>query len=102
MSSICVRCLLALIFSFYFPLFLPSLFLFLTNKKFMANLYNSAKEGVDTTDVLSFPTGYDPKAHDFYELLNSPALLSYMTPTADQDVDDLTLGEMLSEAYRGL
>ena len=53
--------LLALIFSFYFPLFLPSmflfLFLFLTNKKFMANLYNSAEEGVDTTDVLSFPTG---------------------------------------------
>ena len=27
----------------------------------MANLYNSAKEGVDTTDVLSFPTGYEPK-----------------------------------------
>ena len=26
------------------------------NKKFMANLYNSAKEGVDTTDVLSFAT----------------------------------------------
>ena len=45
----------------YFLLFLPSLFLFLflflTNKKFMANLHNSAKEGVDTTDVLSFPTG---------------------------------------------
>ena len=33
------------------------LFLFLTNKKFMANMYNSAKEGVDTNDVLSFPTG---------------------------------------------
>ena len=33
------------------------LFLVLTNKKFMANLYNSAKEGVDTNDVLSFPTG---------------------------------------------
>ena len=37
--------------SLYFLLFLPSLFLFLflflINKKFMANLYNSAKEGVD-------------------------------------------------------
>ena len=82
------RCLFTLISSLYFPVFLPSLFLhlflFLSNKKFMANLYNSAKEGVDTTDVLSFPTGYEPKAHDFYELLNSPAPLSYMTPTADQ------------------
>ena len=41
--------LFALTFSFYLLLFLPSLFLFLflflTNKKFMANLYNSAKEG---------------------------------------------------------
>ena len=50
-------------FSFYFPLFLPSLFLFLflflTNMKFMANLYNSAKEGVDANDVLSFPTESD-------------------------------------------
>ena len=54
--------LLALTFSFYFPLFLPSLFLhlflFLTNKKPMANLHNSAKECVDTTDVLSFTTRF--------------------------------------------
>ena len=51
-------CGLLALTSFYFPLFLPSLFLFLflflINKKFMANLYNSAKEGVDTADVLSF------------------------------------------------
>ena len=92
--------LFTLIFSaLYFPVFLPSLFLFLflflTNKKFLANLYNSAKEGVDTTDVLSFPTGYEPKARDVYELLNSPALPSYMTPTADQDYDDSALEDML-------
>ena len=60
--STCVRSLHLDLRSLYFLLlFLPSLFLFLflflTNKKFMANLYNSAKEGVDTTDVLSFPTG---------------------------------------------
>ena len=48
--------LFILIYSFYFFLFLPSLFLFLTNKKFMANLYNSVEEGVDTNDVLSFST----------------------------------------------
>ena len=51
--------------SLYFLLFLPSLFLFfflfLTNKKFEANLYNSAKEGVDTTDVLSFTTKKKPQ-----------------------------------------
>ena len=44
----------------YFFLFLPSLFLFLflflVNKKFMQNLHNSAKEGVDTYDVLNLPT----------------------------------------------
>ena len=66
----------------------------------MANLYNSAKEGVDTNDVLSFPTGYEPKAHDFYELLNSPALISYTTPTADPDYDDSTLEDMLYQAHR--
>ena len=55
--------LFALTFSFYLLLFLPSLFLFLllflTDKKFMANLYKSAKEGVDTNDVLSLPTCLD-------------------------------------------
>ena len=53
-------------------------------------------------------TGYEPKAHDFYEttvepyvqLLNSPALLSYTTPTADPDYDDSTLEDMLYQAHR--
>ena len=31
---------------------------------------------------------------------NSSVPLSYKIPAADQDVDDLTLGEMLTEAYR--
>ena len=35
---------------FFLPSLFLHLFLFLTNKKFMENLYNSAKEGVDTTD----------------------------------------------------
>ena len=97
------RCLFTLISALYFLVLLPSLFLhlfFFIKKKFMANLYNSAEEGVDTTDVLFFPTGYEPKAHDIYELLNSPAPLSYMTPTADQDYDDSTLEEMLYRAHR--
>ena len=49
-----------------------------------------------------------PKAHDFYEttvepyvqLLNSPALLSYTTPSADPDYDDSTLEDMLHLAHR--
>ena len=39
--------------------------------------------------------------HDFIELQNSSAPLSFKIPAADQDVDDLTLGKMLTEAYRG-
>ena len=70
------------------------------NKKFMENLHNSAKEGVDTYDVLYLFTGYEPKAHDFHELQNSPVPLSYTTPTADHDYDDVTLEEMLYQAVR--
>ena len=34
------------------------------------------------------------------QLLNSPALLSYTTPTADPDYDDSTLEDMLHQAHR--
>ena len=40
----------------FLPLALPPLFLILTYMKFMANLQHSAKEGVDTNDVLFLPT----------------------------------------------
>ena len=72
-----------------------------TDKKFMENLHNSANNGCEGTyDVLYLP-GYEPKAHDFDELQNSSVPLSFKIPAADQDVDDLTLGKMLTEAYRG-
>ena len=51
--------------------------------------------------LLYLPTGYEPNGHDFNELQNSSVPLSYKIPAADQDVDDLTLGKMLTEAYRG-
>ena len=71
-------------------------------KKNMENLrHSAANESEDTYDVFNSPTGYEPKAHDFNELHNSSVPLSFKIPTADQDVDDLTLGEMLTEAYRG-
>ena len=68
----------------------------------MENLrHSAANESEDTYDVFNSPTGYEPKAHDFNELQNSSVPLSFKIPSADQDVDDLTLGEMLTEAYRG-
>ena len=66
----------------------------------MENLRYSATNGCEGTyDVLHLPTGYEPNGHDFNELQNSS--VSYEIPAADQAVDDLTLGEMLTEAYRG-
>ena len=47
------------------------------------------------------PQVYEPNGHDFNELQNFSVPLSFKIPAADQDVDDLTLGEMLTEAYRG-
>ena len=47
------------------------------------------------------PQVMSPTAHDFDELQNSSVPLSFKIPIADQDVDDLTLGKMLTEAYRG-
>ena len=66
------------------------------------NLRHSAANGCeDTYDVLYLPTGYEPNGHDFNELQNSSVPLSFKIPATDQDVDDLTLGKMLTEAYRG-
>ena len=59
----------------------------------MENLCDSATNGC--------ATGYEPKAHDFNELYDSSVPFSFKIPAADQDVGDLTLGKMLTEAYRG-
>ena len=37
----------------------------------------------------------------FSELGDSQGSFSYSTPSSDQDVDDVTLGELLTEAHRG-
>ena len=68
----------------------------------MENLRYSATNGCEGTyDVLYLTTGHEPNGHDFNELQNSSVPLSFKIPAADQDVDDLTLGKMLTEAYRG-
>ena len=97
----------------YFPAFLLSVFLFPffhlsdeqqpeLDKKIMESLCDSTNNGgEDTYDLLYLHTGYEPKGHDFDELQNSSVPFSFKIPNADQDVDDVTLGEMLTAAHRG-
>ena len=76
--------------------------------KSMVNLHNSCNEGVDASDELLVSTGYEPKAHDFYEttvepyvqLLDLPPLFSNKVSSADPDYDDATLEDMLHQAHR--
>ena len=56
------------------------------------------QRGEGTYDVLYLTTGHEPNGHDINELHNSSVPLSFKIPAADLDVDDLTLGEMLTEA----
>ena len=111
----CERCLFDSTYStFYFPAFLLSVFLFTffhlsdeqqpeLNKKIMEHLCNSATNGSEGTyDALYLATGYEPNGRDFNKLQNSSVPLSFKIPATDQDVDDLTLGEMLTEACQSV
>ena len=62
---------------------------------------DSANNGGEDTYVLHLSTGFEPNGRDLNELQSSSVPLSYKIPAADQDVDDLSLGKMLTEAYRG-
>ena len=95
--------LLPLHFVFLFPFFhltdeqQPEL-----NEKIMENLCDSANNGGEGTyDVLYLSTGYEPNGHDFGELNDSSVPFSFMIPSSDEDVDDVTPGKMLTEAHRG-
>ena len=46
-------------------------------------------------------TSYEPNLLTFGELNDSSVPFSFMIPSTDQDVDDVTLGEMLTVAHRG-
>ena len=97
--------------AFYFYLFLLSVTVFLfhlelfsdlLHTKCMANLRcSTAEESEDTLNAFTSPTGYEPKLLAFDELNDSSVPLSFKIPIADQDVDDLTLGKLLTEAHRG-
>ena len=83
-------------------LFHIELFLELHYTIVMANLRCSvAEESEDTLNAFTSLTGYDPNLLTFAELNDSSVPFSFMIPSTDQDVDDVTLGEMLTAAHRG-
>ena len=96
---------------FYFFLFLLSVPVFLFHlelfpelhyTKVMANLRcSAAEESEDTLNAFTSPTSYEPNLLAFGELNDSSVPFSFMIPSTDQDVDDVTLGEMLTASRRG-
>ena len=62
---------------------------------------SAAEESEDTLNAFTSPTGYEPKLLAFDELYDSSVPNSFMIPSSDQDMDDLTLGEMLTAAHQG-
>ena len=55
--------------------------------------YSAIKESEDAYDVSTSPTGYEPNLLTFGELNDSSVPFSFMIPSTDQDVDDVTLGD---------
>ena len=106
-SSSCAS-LLALDSPFLFPALPHVPYLLPPVLKSVVNLHNSTNESMDSTDEFSLSTGYEPKAHDFYEtsvepcmqLLDSPPLFSNKVSSANPDYDDATLEDMLHQAHR--
>ena len=64
------------------------------------NLCNSAKGSNDAYDVSVSLTGFEPNDTVVNELGNSQGSFSYVTPSSDLDIDDTTLGKLLTEAHR--
>ena len=64
------------------------------------NLRHSAKGSLDAYDVTVSLTGYEPNDTVSNELVDSQGPFSYVTPSSDQDIDDTTLGKLLTEAHR--
>ena len=96
---------------FYFYLFLPvfsfhllhsELYPELDNPIVMESLcYSANKESEDAYDVSTSLTGYEPNFVTFGELNDSSVPFTFMVPSSDQDMDNVTLGKLLTEAHRG-
>ena len=63
--------------------------------------YSANKGSEDAYDVSTSLTGYEPNFVTFGELNDSSVPFSFMIPSSDQDMDDVTLGKLLTEAHRG-
>ena len=63
--------------------------------------FSANKKSEDVYDVSTSLTGYEPNFVTFGELNDSSVPFSYITPSSDQDIDDVTLGKLLTEAHRG-
>ena len=63
--------------------------------------YSANKVSDDAYDVSTSLTGYEPNFMAFSELNDSSGSFSYIIPSSDQDMDDVTLGKLLTEAHRG-
>ena len=55
----------------------------------------------DAYDVSTSLTGYEPNVLTFGELNDSSVPFTFMIPSSDQDMDDVTLGKLLTKAHRG-
>ena len=87
---------------FFFPFLHFELHTELDNLIVMESLCYSANKGSDDAyDVSTFLTGYEPNYMAFSELNDSSGSFSYITPSSDQDMDDVALGKLLTEAHRG-
>ena len=63
--------------------------------------YSANKGSKDAYDVSTSLTGCEPNFMAFSELNDSSDSFSYIIPSSDQDMDDVTLGKLLTEAHRG-
>ena len=100
------------ILPFYFDLSFSILYLFFLLMHFeqhteldnwitmQHNLQNSAKGSNDAYDVTVSLTCYEPNDMVFNEVGNSQGSFSYVAPSSDLDIDDTTLGKLLTEAHR--
>ena len=90
------------VFFFSFHLLHCELYSELDNLIAMEILCHSANKGSnDAYDVSVSLTGYEPKFMAFSELNDSSGSFSYVIPSSDQDIDDVTLGKLFTEAHRG-
>ena len=63
-------------------------------------LRHSAKGSLDTYDVTVSLTGYEPNDTVSNELVDSQGSFCHLTPSSDLDMDDTTLGKLLTEAHQ--